>query len=66
MLDLGLELGLQLLKRDRVLVLVLLERDDLDGVAGVIDDALRSAGSDSYAFLLKPNSAVVPGSCQPG
>ena len=28
--------------------------------------ALRSAGSESYAFLLKPNSAVVPGSCQPG
>mgnify|MGYP003693882701 CR=1 FL=1 len=26
----------------------------------------RSAGRLSYAFLLKPNSLTVPGSCQPG
>ena len=26
----------------------------------------RSAGSASYAFLLKPKSLTVPGSCQPG
>ena len=26
----------------------------------------RSTGSASYAFRLKPNSVMVPGSCQPG